>query len=351
MKMKKSNVEAVAIARHIYEFLNTYAPIHKTTSVHTLKSYHIALTLYIGYLETEKGITSAGFNVKCFDRPMVEDWLHWLSVCRRCAPETCNVRLSSLRVFLEYLGSRDIRYLSVSSGASAIPLRKTQKRKVLGLSRDALKALMAAPDTSKKSGRRDLALLIALYGTAARIDEILSMKVGQLQLDSNRPFATVIGKGNKVRTLYLPLKAAAHLNKYIAEAHGDEPDPEAIVFYSRNVGAKGKLTQAAISKVLKKHALTAHEACQEVPLDLHAHRLRHAKASHWLEDGVNIVQISFLLGHENLQTTMVYLAISKEQEIKALATLEDENDAGVVPKWKNESGSLSELCGLTPIKG
>ena len=57
-----------------------------------------------------------------------------------------------------------------------------------------------------------------------------------------------------------------------------------------------------------------------------AAHLRHAKASHWLEDGMNIVQISSLLGHEQLQTTMVYLDITMEQELKALATLEDEND-------------------------
>ena len=71
---------------------------------------------------------------------------------------------------------------------------------------------------------------------------------------------------------------------------------------------------------------------RDVPLDLHAHQFRHAKASHWLEDGMNIVQISFLLGHEQLQTTMVYLDITTEEEAKALATLEDENDKKVINK-------------------
>ena len=72
-----------------------------------------------------------------------------------------------------------------------------------------------------------------------------------------------------------------------------------------------------------------------MPLDLHAHQLRHAKASHLLEDGMNIVQISFLLGHEQLQTTMVYMDVTLEQKLKALATLEDENDKKVSKKWKN----------------
>lgn len=69
-----------------------------------------------------------------------------------------------------------------------------------------------------------------------------------------------------------------------------------------------------------------------MPLGLHAHQFRHGKASHWLEDGMNIVQISFLLGHEQLQTTMVYLDITAEEKAKALATLEDENDKKVSAK-------------------
>ena len=67
------------------------------------------------------------------------------------------------------------------------------------------------------------------------------------------------------------------------------------------------MTAAAVDKMLKKHAISAYEKCKDVPLKLHAHQLHHVKASHWLEDGVNIVQISFLLGHEQLQTTKTYL--------------------------------------------
>ena len=118
------------------------------------------------------------------------------------------------------------------------------------------------------------------------------------------------------------------------------------MFYSRNTGLTGKLTQPTIAKMLKKHAQTAHEICPDVPLTLHAHQFRHGKASHWLEDGMNIVQISFLLGHEQLQTTMVYLDITTEQEAKALATLESENDKKIQPKWKDSAGKLMEFCGL-----
>jgi hypothetical protein len=65
---------------------------------------------------------------------------------------------------------------------------------------------------------------------------------------------------------------------------------------------------------------------------------------------MNIVQISFLLGHEQLQTTMVYLDITLEQELQALATLEDEKDRTVSKKWKTGSGGLAAFCGVASLE-
>ncbi|MEA3467959.1 MAG: tyrosine-type recombinase/integrase [Thermodesulfobacteriota bacterium] len=348
--MKKATNESVIIARHINAFLNEYVPSQKSRSNHTLKSYQYALALYIRFLETEKRITAERLCGECFSRMIIEEWLQWLIELRGCSPETCNNRLASLRVFLKYLGNREIFLLYLSEDATRIPRKKEVRKKIKGMSKKAVKALLSVPDLSTKAGRRDLALMILIYSTAARMDEILSLKIKQLHLGAKKPNITVIGKRNKIRTLYLLPKAVAHLNKYLKEFHGDPPTQEAYVFYSRNTGALGKMSQAAVNKQLKKHARAAHEMCDEVPLDLHAHQLRHAKASHWLEDGMNIVQISFLLGHEQLQTTMVYVDITMEQELKALATLEDEKDKKVSKKWKNAKGGLAKFCGVKSIR-
>lgn len=112
-----------------------------------------------------------------------------------------------------------------------------------------------------------------------------------LHLDLRKPYVSIIGKGHKRRTFYLMPKPVAHLKKCIAEYHGKTPDSDLYLFYSRNIGASGKMTQPAIDEMLKKHAKAAHQFCGDVPSDLYAHQFRHAKASHWLEDGMNIVQI------------------------------------------------------------
>lgn len=348
--MKKATNESVIIARHINAFLNKYVPSQKSRSSHTLKSYEYALALYIGFLETEKGISAESLCGECFNRTIIEEWLQWLMELRGSSPETCNNRLASLRAFLKYLGSKEILLLYLAEDATRIPRKKEVRKNVIGMSKKAVQALLSVPNLSTKAGRRDLSLMIIIYSTAARIDEILSLKTEQLHLDAEKPNVTVIGKGSKIRTLYLLPKAVAHLKKYLKEFHGDTPNPKAYVFYSRNTGSHGKMSQTAVNKQLKKHARTAYEMCDEVPRGLHAHQLRHAKASHWLEDGMNIVQISFLLGHEQLQTTMVYIDITIEQELEALATLEDENDKKVSKKWKNDKGGLAEFCGVKSMK-
>ena len=348
--MKKAINESVMIARHINGFLNEYFPSQKSSSSHTLKSYRYALALYIGFLEKEKRISAESLCGRCFDRPVIEEWLKWLIEKRGCSPETTNNRLASLRAFLKYLGSREISLLHLYEDATRIPRKRQVRRKVKGMSKKAVQALLSVPDLSIRTGRRDLTLMITIYSTAARIDEILSLKIEQLHMDAEKPSVTIIGKANKIRTMYLLPKAISHLKKYIKEFHGNTPDPKAYVFYSRNTGSYGKMSQPAVNKQLKKHAKAAYEICDEVPLDLHAHQLRHARASHWLEDGMNIVQISFLLGHEQLQTTMVYIDITLEQELKALQTLEDENDKKVSKKWKDVKGGLAEFCSVKSVK-
>ena len=218
------------------------------------------------------------------------------------------------------------------------------------MSKKAVQALMSVPDISTETGRRYLVLLILMYNTAARIDEILSLKIKYLHLETERPNVTVIGKGGKIRTLYLLPKTVAHLKRYLKEFHSEQPDPESYIFYSRNTGSTGKMSQEAVNKQLKKYAVSTNAICNEVPTDLHAHQIRHAKASHWLEDGMNIVQISSLLGHSNIQTTMVYLDITTEQEAKALATLEDEETKKIPKKWKANMSNLATFCGVQKIK-
>ena len=343
--MKKPDKEAVSVARHIGTFLRSYAPVYMTGSPNTLKSYRTSLSLYLGFLE-EKSIMVSSLRWDLFGREWIEQWIKWLKESRQCGNASCNVRLGSLRAFLKYVGEHEPGLLHLYQEAATIKTHTLPARKIEGLTKEAVKTILKMPDLQTSTGRRDLAFMILLYATATRISEILSLKIKDVHLNDRKPCVTITGKGNKVRTLYLLPSATAHLEHYIQEFHGNAHDREAYLFFSRCGGLHTMLTPPAIDKRLKKYAAQAHEICKDVPLTLHPHQFRHAKASHWLEEGINIVQISLLLGHAQLQTTMVYLDISEEKEREALATLETENDKKVSPKWKLPDGSLKDFCGL-----
>jgi site-specific recombinase XerD len=347
--MKAKN-ESIAMAKFINSFLNNNITLSNTCSYHTVKSYKDSMSLFLYFLETVKDIRSETLCGDCFSVSNIEEWLTWLQVKRSNDPATCNIRLAGIRSFLKFLGKKDVSYLYLSQASSQIKLRKVVKKKVKGISKPGIQALLASPDHKSKVGRRDITLMVVLYSTAARLNEILSIKIKHISLHNEKPSITIVGKGNKIRTLYLTPKSVSHLEAYIREFHGDSPNPSAFLFYSRNSGLFGMMSQTAVAKQLRKHAKIAHTVCTDVPLDLHAHQIRHAKATHWLEDGMNIVQISFLLGHSNLQTTMTYLDITTENQQKALATLEDENEKDTPKIWRSNDNDLASLCGVRKIR-
>lgn len=348
MNKKNNEYQAIEIARLVFDWINTYLPTLRTNSSHTIRAYRTAVNLYINYLE-DKGITDKTFNTECFSVSHLNDWLIWLKQERSSSNRTCNNRLAAIKCLLKYIGIRNPTYkvLYLEAALSAKRLREP-KSKVQGMTKDAVKAILAIPNPSSKIGLRDIAIMSFEYGTATRIDEVLSLKINSLKLSADKPYATILGKGSKIRTAYLMSGLVETLQKYMKVFHGAKPEPDDYLFYSSWHGQKSKLSQEAIRKRLKIYASKAHKTCSDVPLDLHSHQWRHAKASHWLGDGINIVEISKLLGHESIETTMAYQDITTEQQMRALATLEDEVASTTPKKWKLEKNKgLSDIFGFT----
>ncbi len=206
------------------DFLDSYAPSFLTTSEHTLKSYKDAMGLYIGFLENS-GVTPKILSRKHFEREWIEKWIVWMKETRRCSPDTCNVRLGSFRMFLQFLGSRDIEFQYLYQEAREIKRQKCTKKKVNGFTREAVEAMLAVPDSSTATGKRDLVFLTLLYATAGRLDEVRSIKICHLHLDAEKPYVTLIGKREKIRTAYLLPKVVSYIHIYLKSFHSDPPDP------------------------------------------------------------------------------------------------------------------------------
>ena len=166
------NQDAVLITRRLHEFLDDYAPNFITSSDHTLKAYEDALALYFEFLQV-KGVTPDTLCRSHLERSWIEDWMVWLRVERGNSPQTVNNRLSSMRKFLDYLARKEVSLAYIYAEAKAIERLKVPKRHVEGMSKEAVKALLAAPDTATPIGRRDtravkVAVRLAERAPAAR---------------------------------------------------------------------------------------------------------------------------------------------------------------------------------------
>ena len=299
--MMKSKKEALEIARLYNRWIEESRLVK---SPRTVDSYELTINLYIRFLTTSKGVNIKSFSSKdCFSRSMIEDWLRWLQDNNKCTPQSCNVRLSNLHSFMKYLSIENYKYTELYIASMTVERRKTIKVKVRGLSEEGIDALLKSIDVSTEVGLRDCILWQVVYLTGMRISEVLSIKLKHLNLKAKKPSVTVVGKRDKIRT-----------------------------------------TVKGAEERLKKNAAVAHKVCKDVPLDLHPHMLRHSFATHRLDHGMNIIQLSEILGHNDVSTTMRYLDISEKQTEEAVKLLEDEKVKSIKKKWNsNTQQELKQL--------
>jgi site-specific recombinase XerD len=199
-----------------------------------------------------------------------------------------------------------------------------------------MKLLLQQPDYTTIKGRRDLALLSLLYDTGARVQEIIDLTPSMLRLDTP-PVIKIIGKGNRARIVPMLDAQTGHLKNYILENRLDTASANMypLFFNSR----KEKLTRAGIHYIVQKYFKKALEENKMLlPEKISCHSLRHSKAMHLLQAGVNLVYIRDILGHVSVQTTEIYARADSKQKRKALEKAYVNVNPNETAKWtKNES--------------
>ena len=151
-------------------------------------------------------------------------------------------------------------------------------------------------------------ILILLYDTGARVQELADLNISALHLNVTNPYATLTGKGRKTRNVPLMNKTVEHLKRYLGEFHPDMA--EAPLFYSRFDGVPHHLSTDSISLILKIAADKARETCPDVPNNVHCHLIRKTKAMDLYRNGVPLPFIMQLLGHESMSTTSGFYAFA-----------------------------------------
>jgi site-specific recombinase XerD len=329
-------------AKALSHYLSLYLPGQRNVSPNTIKSYRDTFKLLLLYCK-QCGLSIERICLQHLDAPLIVGFLSWLEQDRKSSITTRNQRLACIHSFYRYLQIEDPVGLFQYQKVLSIPMKKAPKPIVHYLTPDALKLILDQPDLSKASGRRDLTMLSVLYDTAARVQELVDLKVRDVRLDPP-PILTLTGKGRKTRQVPLMSNTESLLRQYMAETHllqnGMQDRP---LFVNRQ---RRKLTTEGIAFILDKYTSLARAVSSIIPDNVTPHVLRHTKATNLLQAGVNLIYIRDLLGHVDIATTEIYARTDTELKRKALEKAYPNPISIDLPQWNKDEDLLAWLSTL-----
>ncbi|GHV57920.1 integrase [Bacteroidia bacterium] len=303
-------------AKHLTSFFVEYLSGERGASPNTIRSYSNTFTLLLSYMDEIKHIKADRLTMEQITRKVVLDFLDWLQNSRQNGNATRNQRLAALHAFFKYMQYEDVQHLGQWQEILSIKIKKADRHRVNYLTVEGIKLLLEQIPTNTRTGRRDLAMISLLYDSGARVQELIDLTPSLLNL--NKPcYVTLFGKGNKRRIVPLQEQQVSLLKNYMAENSLDKTAYNQRPLFANNRG--DKLTNAGITYILTLYVNNARKIKPElIPDKISPHSLRHSKAMHLLQAGVNLVYIRDILGHVSIQTTEIYARADSKQKRKAL---------------------------------
>lgn len=291
----------------IRQFLE-YLEIEKNSSKLTIRNYTHYLTRFLKFLESDQKQTGDTNNISS---EIIRAYRLFLArfVDEKSLPLkkiTQNYHLIALRAFLRFLAKRDIKAISPEK----IELGKAESHSLKFLDREQVDKLLNMPEISKPQGLRDKAILELLFSTGLRVSELVRLNRNTVNLDT-KEFG-VIGKGSRVRVVFLSDSASSWIERYL-QSRDDDYQPLFIRLHGKkadpaNSNESFRLTARSIQRIVEKYVRKAR-----LPVKITPHGLRHSFATDLLSGGADLRAIQEMLGHKNISTTQIYTHVTNPQ--------------------------------------
>lgn len=330
-------------AGYLTTFLTTWQKTQRNASPNTIHSYRDAFKLLLKYCNEERKTPPERITMTTLSEEVIKGFLIWLETARKCSISTRNQRLAAIHSFFRYVQMEEPAGLFHFQKIMAIPVKKTGKPVVEGVSPEAMKILLGQPDRNNPRGRRDLTLMSTLYDTGARVQELIDVTVGDVFLSTPAVIA-LTGKGNKTRRVPLMKNTTVLLQNYLTENHlTSQHKGKCPLFSNRQHHA---LTKEGVAYIISKYVNIARKQTNLLPQRVKPHMFRHSKAMHLLQAGVNLIYIRDFLGHTDVKTTEIYARADSETKRKAIENAYPDLIDSNLPDWSKDQALLSWLSEL-----
>jgi len=285
----------------------------KNASPHTVASYRDCLRLLLNFVHETTGTQPSKLRLDDLDAPVIGAFLNHLEQDRGLSVASRNTRLAAVHSLFRFAALRHPEHAALIQRVLAIPTKRAERAIVCFLTPPEVDALLASPDRSRSTGRRDHALLVVAVQTGLRVSELVGLRRRDIQLGAGA-HVRCRGKGRKDRSTPLTRQTVSIVRAYLAERGGTPDDP---IF----PGPRGApLSRDAVRRLVERHTATAAQSCHSLTSKKTSpHVLRHTAAMRLLESGCDLATISLWLGHENPRTSQIYLHAHLALKERALA--------------------------------
>jgi site-specific recombinase XerD len=303
------------IAPHITAYLRERLPFERGASDNTCASYAYAFKLLFVYASKRLKVPPSALCLEQLDARLVTAFLDHLETERGNGPSSRNSRLAAIKSFMHFLEYRVPEALEQIRHILAIPAKRAGTRLVRHLTVEEIKALLDAPEPTRRDGIRDRAMLYLCFAGGLRVSELVELRIDQLTLHGQASIR-VQGKGRKERCLPLWKETAAALRAWLA-VRGVVLVPELFL------NARGRpMTRSGFEYILDKHARTAAERYPSLATKrISPHVLRHTCALTVLQATKDLRKVSLWLGHASMQTTEMYTRADPSIKLETLESI------------------------------
>ena len=283
------------LSEQVEDYLR-YSQVERGLSNNTITAYRQDLTSFISFLQKEN-LTSWPTQAVDIDAFLAEQR------DQKKATSSISRLITSLRKFYQWLVRQNIQKLN-----PMLEIDSPKKRRTLpvALTVNEVNNLLEQPDTKKKLGLRDRALLETLYATGIRVSELINLKFTDLHEELK--LVKIFGKGSKERLIPISEVALSWIDSYKEKVRDPlilkiGKNTDFIFLNSRG----GSLTRQAVWQIIKHYCKMAGIQKNVTP-----HTLRHTFATHLLENGADLRVVQEILGHSDISTTQIYTNLSQK---------------------------------------
>jgi site-specific recombinase XerD len=331
------------VGQVLFGFFEDHLKVQKGLRPGSVKSYRDTMKLFLPFVARacHKPVTRLALADLSSQR--VLEFLQMIEVERHNKPQTRNQRLAALHTFYRYLAAQHCEMLAEAERVEAIPNKRTSPAETRYLEHDEVERLFQVLAAHGSRALRDRALLMLLYNTGARVQEIADLRVDDVDLEG--PLRVRLhGKGDKWRACPIWPETAALLRQLDTVRDRDKDAP---LFVSSR---RQPLTRFGIYKLVRRHTEgLIRRGLSKRAQTISPHSFRHSTAVRLLESGAEPNVIRAWLGHVSLDTTNRYAEITMRTKTAALAACMPPITSAASPanfRWRQDQDLMKWLRSL-----